>query len=572
MVYRQQMAWALGREKAPLVLKNARLVNVLSGEIYSTDIAIGDKIILGLGQYEGLREMDLEGRYVYPGLIDGHVHLESSMVCPGEYAKAVLLRGTTCVIADPHELANVWGTAGIVFFLKATENLPLKVFFTLPSCVPATDLEDGGARLDAKDLWPFFEHPRVLGLGELMNVPGVLTSSPEVWDKIDVARRFNKLIDGHAPGYQGKELGAYVMAGVSSDHECITTEEAREKVRLGMQIMVREGSATKNLLDLIPAINPYNVSSFSLVTDDRHPEDLLDEGHLDHMLRLLIKAEMDPITALQMATINTARYFRLGTLGAIVPGFRADLVVAENLEDFKPYAVFADGELVVEEGQLTQSFPPRVPPSIPRKFNMAPIKKEQLKIPGREGSQARVIGLIPHQILTEKLLLDLPLIEGYWEAQEELDIAKLMVAERHHRTGTVGVGLVQGFGLWEGALASSVAHDSHNLVVIGMNDEDMLLAANLVAELDGGLAIVAQGKILGTLPLPVGGLLSLEPIEDVAAKLKELRQLAAQLGVKEEYDPFMTLSFLSLPVVPELKLTNRGLVHVAQHKIVPVAK
>ncbi|HHY59350.1 MAG TPA: adenine deaminase [Clostridia bacterium] len=566
----KMLAWALGREKAPLVLKNGQLVNVLSGEIYPADIAVAEGIIVGVGEYAGEEEVDLAGRFVYPGLIDGHFHFESSMVCPEEFAAAVLPRGTTTVIADPHELANVWGVEGIKYFLEATENLPLNVFFTLPSCVPATDLEDNGARLEAEDLAPFFSHPRILGLGELMNVPGVLYNNPGVWAKIELAHHHGKIIDGHAPGFTGKELAAYRLAGVTSDHECISAAEGRERLRLGMHLMLREGSATKNLLDLLPAVNRFNVSQCILVTDDRHPDDLLAEGHMDHLLRMLVSHRVDPVSALQMATINTARYFKLWNYGAIAPGCQADLVVAEDLTQFKPYAVYSRGKLVASQGELVVSIPRSKTPLPGARFQMAPLKPEQLRIPAGNGTKAWVIGLLPHQIVTKKLLMEVPVVNGCFAASAAADIAKLMVAERHHRTGTVGVGLLHGFGLQEGAIASSVAHDSHNLVVVGMSDADMLLAADTVAQMGGGLAVVARGEVRGTLALPIGGLMSREPIRKVTEDLSRLRKLARELGVKEDYDPFMTLAFLSLPVIPELKLTNRGLVDVTEHKFISI--
>lgn len=570
MNYQQTLSWALGKEKTPLVLKNANLVNVLTGEIYFADIAIaGDKII-GVGEYNGEEELDLKGRYVYPGLIDGHVHLESSMVSPEEYASAVLPRGTTTVITDPHEIANVWGTGGIDFMLSATENLPLNVFFTLPSCVPATDLEDAGARLEAEDLVPYLKHPRVVGLGELMNVPGVLYGDEKVWDKIEATHRAGKVIDGHSPGFTDKELVAYRLAGITSDHECTTPEEATERLQLGMQLMLREGTATRNLLELLPAVTSSNVFQCSFVSDDRHPEDLLNEGHLDHMLRLAVSRRVPPVMALQMATINTARYFGLRGYGAIVPGYRADLVVADDLKNFRPYAVFSGGKMVAFRGELTEPIVRRKQEKLPSSFNMVPIRPEQLKIPAEGSSKAWVMGLMPYQVVTEKLLMDAAVVNGFFEADAEKGIAKLMVAERHHGLGTVGVALLHGFGLREGALASSVAHDSHNLVVVGMNDKDMLLAAQTVADLGGGLAVVSKGEVLGTLALPIAGLMSEKPIGEVKDELNKLDQLARRMGVKEENDPFMTLSFLSLPVIPELKLTNRGLVDVTQFKYISV--
>ncbi|HZK18433.1 MAG TPA: amidohydrolase family protein, partial [Clostridia bacterium] len=417
MDYRQLLAVTLGKEKAPLVLKDARLVNVLSGEIYPADIAIYQDMIVGVGRYSGETEVDLEGRYVYPGLIDGHVHLESSMVSPGEYAAAVLPRGTTTVIADPHEIANVWGRRGIDYMLEASEGLPLNIFFTLPSCVPATDMEDSGARLEATDLIPYLDHPRVLGLAEMMNVPGVLQGDEGVWAKIRAANDSGKLIDGHAPGFTGKELAAYRLAGIASDHECISPDEAMERLRLGMQLMLREGSASKNMLDLLPVINDTNACHCSLVSDDRHPNDLLNEGHLDYMLRLLVTKGIEPIGALGMATINTARYFRLHNYGALAPGFRADLVVADDLKSFKPYAVYSGGKKIAFKGELTASINSnRTTDEMPSGFNMQTIRPDQLKIASKGSSKALVIGLQPHQIVTKKMAIDLPTVEGFLEA------------------------------------------------------------------------------------------------------------------------------------------------------------
>ncbi len=572
MDYRQLLPFALGRKKAPLVLKDARLVNVLSGEIYPADIAVSRDVIVGIGSYTGQKEVNLEGRYVYPGLIDGHVHLESSMVSPEEYAAAVLPRGTTTVIADPHEIANVWGTDGIDYMLAASEGLPLNVFFTLPSCVPATDMEDSGARLEAKDLLPYFSHPRVLGLAELMNVPGVLEGDEKVWAKIKLAKDYGKLIDGHAPGFTGKELAAYKLAGIASDHECVDPDEARERLRLGMQLMLREGSASKNLLDLLAVVNDNNACHCSLVSDDRHPHDLLAEGHLDHMLRMAVSKGIRPVTALGMATINTARYFSLHNYGALAPGYRADLVVANDLENFEPHAVYSGGKMVAYKGELTGPLVAKRKMAFNQPgFKMRAIAPRQLKIASGGSEKALVIGLIPHQIVTEKIVMEPPVVGGYFEADPVQDIVKLAVAERHHATGTIGLGLLHGFGLREGALASSVAHDSHNLVVVGVSDEDMLVAAEAVAGLGGGLAVVSGGKTLGTLPLPIGGLMTPKPVSVVNKALQHLNALARKLGVKREHDPFMTLSFLSLPVIPELKLTNRGLFDVQQWKIVSVS-
>lgn len=559
--------YSLGTRKPRLVLKNAQVVNVFSGEIYKADVAVEDGYIVGIDTYEGEQEVDLEGRLICPGFIDGHVHIESSMVSPGEFARAVVPHGTTTVIIDPHEIANVAGTAGISYMLQASEGLPLNVYVMLPSCVPATTMETSGATLLAADLEPFLDHPRVLGLGEVMNYPGVVAEDPEMLAKLRLCE--NKVIDGHAPGLTGKELAGYILSGIRSDHECTTVEEAQERLRLGMYVMIREGSATKNLLDLLPAVNKRNSRRFIYVTDDRHPQDLLTEGHIDHLVRLSVKAGLDLVTAIQMATINAAECFGLKGIGAIAPGYKADLLVLDP-DSLQVEAVYKDGKLVATNGKELFQPPYHEHPEVRNTVRLAEVNPEKLKIPAKS-STARVIQLIPHQLVTSTATVQLPIKDGYFDISAEPDILKLAVFERHRKTGNIGVALVKGFGLQRGAIASSVAHDSHNIIAIGKEDADIILAAEEISRMQGGIAIALEGKILGSLPLPIGGLMSDGSLVEVRDKLVELHEIAADLGVKGEFDPFMTLAFLSLPVIPELKLTDLGLVDVKEFKLVSVS-
>ncbi|MHB8926418.1 MAG: adenine deaminase [Bacillota bacterium] len=549
----------MGRRPPEVVFRRAKLVDVFTGEVLETDFAVADGHVIGPGDYRAAREVDLRGKYVCPGFIDGHVHLESSMVTPGQFARTVVPLGTTAVVADPHEIANVAGVAGIHYILAATEDLPLRVYVMLPSCVPATPLETSGARLGAQDLAALKSYPRVLGLGEVMDVPGVTGRRPDLLEKLRACR--GEVIDGHAPGLTGKELNAYVLAGIGSDHESTAPEEALEKLRRGMRLMIREGSVTRNLKSLLPVVNASTSRRCLLVTDDRHPHDLLREGHINHVVRLAVAEGLDPVTAIQMATLNTAEYFRLRDLGAVAPGYRADFLVLEDLESFRPLQVYQDGRLVAEGGRMVAEVPEYRDQMVTDTVRLAEPRVEQLRLPAT-GPEADVIGLIPRQIVTRHLKVQAPVVDGAFVADPRQDLLKLAVVERHRATGHVGVGLVSGFGLREGALATSVAHDSHNIVVIGAGDEDMLLAVVAVAEMGGGLAIVSKKRILGTMPLPIAGLMSMRPMEDVDAVLSRLRDKAFGLGVRKEYDPFMTLSFLALPVVPELKLTDLGLVVV----------
>lgn len=557
---------ARGEVPCDLVLKGGTLINVLSGEMYETDVGIFGGMVVGVGKYKGVREVDVSGKYLSPGFIDGHVHIESSMVEVREFARAVVPLGTTSVVIDPHEIANVFGLEGIQYMLKSSKFNPLNVFLMLPSCVPATEFETSGSSLKGFDLYPLLAEKWVLGIGEVMNYPGVLKQEQDVLDKITMSHE--KRVDGHAPGLGGKDLCAYVAAGVRSDHEGTTVAEAREKLRLGMHIMLREGSLTKNLKDLLPLITPYNISRCLFVTDDRHPKDILEEGHVDYMVRTAMEFGVDPVSAIRLATINTADYFKLDKLGAIAPGFTADILVLESLEEVKVEKVFKRGELVAEGGELGPL--PVEPPKVPLRgsVNLKFLTLDDFRIPAK-GKKVRAIEIVPQQILTRTFMAQARIVDGFAESDTENDVVKALIIERHHASDNIGRGFLKGFGLRRGAMASSVSHDSHNIVVAGVNDADMLEAVIEIARMKGGLSIVADGKVLGRLPLPIAGLMSEQSMGKVKEDLEELGRVAAGLGVQVK-DPFMALSFISLPVVPEIKLTDLGLFDVTRFKFVDV--
>ncbi|HID93550.1 MAG TPA: adenine deaminase [bacterium (Candidatus Stahlbacteria)] len=559
---------AKGEIKGSILLKNATLVNVLSSEIYKTDVILYESVIAGIGEdYQSAEKIiNLNGKFLLPGLLDGHLHIESSLLSPPEFAKLVVLHGTTTVIIDPHEIANVLGIAGIKYMIDAGKNLPIDIFAMISSCVPATHMETSGAALKAADIDQALDFDKVLGLAELMNFTGVISAVPGVLEILKVAQAKGKLIDGHAPGLLGKQLQAYIAAGVGSDHECVTKEEALEKLRSGMRVMIREGSAAKNLAALLPLVIKQNCRRFIFVTDDKHPEDLIEEGHIDHILRKAVSLGLNPIMAIQMATINTAEYFGLKDRGAIAPGYKADIVVVDDLKDFEINMVFKDGQLVVEKGKILVNIPKYKDVSVLKTVKVKGLSKESFRIQVKQG-EAKVIGLIPNQIVTQKLFSKPKHENGLVVSDTANDILKLAVIERHHATGNIGLGLVNGFGLQTGALASSVAHDSHNIIVVGTSDEDMLCAAKRVVDMEGGFAIANRGEIVASLALPIAGLMSDAPAEEVCKQLKHLLKVAKELGAKP-VNPFITLSFLALPVIPELRLTDKGLVDVNKFEIV----
>lgn len=559
------LATARGEAPADLLLTHARIVNTFSGEIEEADVVISQGLIAGVGSYQNGREIiDLNGKYLSPGLIDGHIHLESSYLNPAEYAKAVVPRGVLTVITDFHEIANVCGMAGIQYILKSARDLPLDIFGMAPSCVPATHLETAGATLDAEDLRSIMGLENIIGLGEVMNFPGVMFGDPHVWAKIDLFQ--GRIVDGHAPGLIGNNLNAYLTAGISSDHECTTLDEAREKLRRGMHIMIREGSSEKNLDTLLPLVTDQTYKRCFFVVDDRSCADLLRDGDIDAVIRKAIRKGLDPVRAIQMATINTAEYFRLSRVGAVAPGYRANLVVLDDLSTIEASMVFYDGQLVASGGQLTGPVTPVTDEQLNHTINIKPFSMEELRLPARQKT-ALIIDVIPDQIITKKSEAVVAVEEGFIQPDIKSDILKLVVVERHRATGNIGVGLVRGFGLKRGAIASSVAHDSHNLIAVGTNDRDLFVAIKELERIQGGLAIVADGTILSTLPLPIAGLLSEEPLATVVQRLDELESISADLGCTLAA-PFATLSFLALPVIPELRLTDLGLVDVASFTLV----
>ena len=572
---REQVAAATGSKKAELVLKNAQIVNVFTQSVETGDIAIEGGYIVGIGNYEGITEKDLGGAYVCPGFLDGHIHIESSMTSPGEFERAVVPHGTIAVITDPHEIANVAGTAGIRFMMQSAQKLELDVYFMLPSCVPATDLDESGAELLARDLEPFYADEKVLGLAEMMNAFGVTHGDKGCFEKLVQARSLKKAIDGHAPALSGKELNAYVTAGIRSDHECSDFEEAKEKFARGQWIMIRQGTAAKNLKALMGMFEDPYYQRCLLVTDDKHPGDLIRIGHIDAIIREAVSMGADPIRAIRMGTLNAAAYFGLHDMGAVAPGYKADLAVFDDLRTLNVKQVYKGGKLVAEDGKMLHQkekitdWSDEIKERVFHSFHRDPITVEELQLKETTGTHQRVIDMVAHELITRERIeewKELPDVAKGVDVSR--DIVKLAAIERHKNTGHVGLGFLGKYGLKKGAVATSIGHDSHNLVIAGVTDEDMVLAGNRVIENGGGLAIALDGKVLADLPLPIGGLMADEPVEVVDEKLEHMKKLSVELGISEDIDAFMTLAFISLPVIPKLRLNTYGVVDVEKHQVV----
>jgi adenine deaminase len=562
---------AKGDVPADLLLKDAQVVNVFSGEVYAANVAIAGEWIAGVGKEygEGKEVLDLEGLFLLPGLINGHLHLESSLLTPAEYALLALAHGTTTVVLDPHEIANVLGSPGVQALIDACKALPLDFFFMAPSCVPATPLETAGGFISSVDVEKLLKNKRVLGLAEMMNFPGVLRKDPEVLKKIQAARKMGKAIDGHAPLLTGKNLNGYLAPGIDSDHECTKRAEAEEKLRLGMWLMIRQGSVAQNLKDLLPAVTPQNEHRCLFVLDDLAPSGLMQNGEIDHLLRQAVGLGFDPVRAVRMATLNPSERFGLRDRGAIGPGRRADLVAVSDLREFQVTVTFKDGKVAAREGKAYPLFHARFDPNVFQTIKIKPLNESSFDLP-LAGEKAWVIGILPDQILTQKLSLAVKKDgRGMLVSDPASDVLKIAVLERHRASGNIGLGLVKGFGLRRGALATSVAHDSHNVLVVGASDKEMRQAVGEIEKMQGGFVVVDQGEVKASLRLPIAGLMSSEPAAEVGSQMEKLNQAAREIGIIPA-NPFLTLSFLALPVIPELKLTDKGLVDVSEFRIIPL--
>jgi adenine deaminase len=553
------LKFSRSEEKSNLVLKHCQMINVYTGEIETTDIAIHDGIIVGIGQYEGIHELDLSGLYVAPGLIDAHVHIESSMLTPQRFAQMVIPKGTTTIIADPHEISNVCGVAGIEYMLNSSIQTPLSVYMMVPSSVPATVHEHSGASISVADIRQLKNHPRILGLGEVMDYPSVISGQPEIHEKIKAMNHL--LIDGHAPDIMGKDLNAYILSGIMTDHECTHHESMVERIRRGMYVHLREGSATRNMTDLLKGVTKENMSRLMFCTDDKHPLDILNEGHINYNVNLAIRHGIDPIDAIRMATLNPATCYHLHDLGGIAPGKRADLIVFKSLEDIDPIMVIKDGLLVSEHGHALFDAKPLVNASVQNSVHLQTTNISfDLFV---NANPVRVIELVRHNITTLQKNANINIKDGKFVHDETEDILKIASIERHHHTGLVGLGLVHGFGFKNGALAMTIAHDSHNIVVVGSSDLDMQKAVHRILELQGGIVVTSHGKVVAELGLEVGGLMTNHDAHYVSEKIRHMKNVLISMGLNPSVDdPFIALSFLCLPVIPKLKLTDRGLFDV----------
>jgi len=558
--FEKRLRIAAKREMADLVIKNASIVNVFTGELMEGDLAVSDDAIAGIGHYEGKQTIDAKGKFILPGLIDGHVHIESSMLTPQEFAKVLLIHGVTTAITDPHEIANVAGTKGIQYMLDQSEGLPLDIRVMLPSCVPAVPNDSNGATLYAEDLAPFFKHERVLGLAEVMDFPSVQNTSADMVSKLILTKENNGIIDGHAAGIERENLNIYSAAGIRNDHEATTRQEGKDRLDLGLYLMIREGTVAKDLKALLPVVTERNARRCLFVTDDKLIDDLLHEGSVDHCIRLAIKEGLDPITAIQMATINTAECYKQERIGAVSPGYKADFLIVDSLEELTIEHVYKEGKCIVENRRLkTEQFDKQIHDdnSLPG-LKYAPFDIKELQLP-LQSDICNVIGVIPNSIVTEHKIEKVSVENGIFQTSVEEDLLKLIVVERHHRTGNIGRGIVKGFGFKKGAIATTISHDSHNIVAVGTNDEDIWLAIEELKNINGGITAVAEGQLIASLPLPIAGLISNQSYEKLYEQMNILNEQVKQLGGSSSFNPFLTLSFLSLSVIPTLKLTDKGL-------------
>ncbi|MFZ3578982.1 adenine deaminase [Virgibacillus sp. DJP39] len=569
---KKRIAIAAKKIPADIVIKNGKIVDVFNQEIIEADIAIADGVFAGIGSYQGEFIIDAKGKYVTPGFIDGHVHIESAMVTPAEFANVVLPHGVTSVVADPHEIANVSGIEGIKFMFDGSENIPLNVFFAIPSCVPATPFENNGSSLLALDLLPLYKHERVVSLGEVMDFPAVLNGDEDMIDKLLDAMSQNKVIDGHAAGVDQNGINVYTAAGIHSDHECTTAEEAKDRLQRGMYVMLREGSASRDLKTLLHAVNETNARRCLFVTDDKHLDDLIEEGSIDHNVRVTIEQGMKPITAIQMATINAAECFGLKNKGAIAPGYDADFLLLDNLESVDVLETFVKGISIAKNGKCVSEYKNAARPTgrIINSIQMKDITSDELTIELNHGQKANIISIVPGSIVTKHVVMEVDALNGKFQSSISDDLLKMVVIERHNQLGNVGLGILQGLGLNSGAIATTIAHDSHNIVAAGTNDEDLLVAVNCIKEMSGGVVVVDNGNVLASLPLVISGLISDKDYKTVNTGLHKLNNALGSLGFSGDFNPFITLSFMALPVIPEIKLTDLGLFDVKSFKHISI--
>ncbi|HLQ73287.1 MAG TPA: adenine deaminase [Bacillota bacterium] len=569
---KKRIAVAAKRQKADVVVTNGKIVDVFNKEIIEEDLAIVDGVIVGIGEYEGESIINAEGQFIVPGFIDGHMHIESTMVTPAEFSNVVIPHGVTSVIADPHEIANVNGPEGVQFMIDASEDIPLNVYIGAPSCVPATKFENSGATMLAADIKEFYKQDRVSSLGEVMDFSAVLHAEDEMMQKLIDAKEAGRIIDGHASGVDATGINVYRSAGILSDHECTTAEEAKERLQRGMHVQLREGSASRDLKQLLHAVTEENARRCLFVTDDKHLDDILEEGSINYNVKVAIDHGLQPITAIQMATLNTAEYFQLETKGAIAPGFDADFLLLDDLESVNITEVFIAGESIVKDGELHKPSENKLQPSeeIINSIHTTPIDRTDLEIPISEGKQANVITVIPNSIITEHSVMNVPTEEGLFVSSVENDLLKMVVMERHHAKGNIGRGIIEGMRLKKGALATTVAHDSHNILAVGTNDADIIFAIEQIKEMGGGLVVVADNQVLASVPLAISGLISVESYKTVYDQLKVVDQAVEDIGFDGDFNPFITLSFMALPVIPNIKLTDMGLFDVTTFKHIDI--